>query len=70
VAVVVASRRWRQLYHVVLRWLRDVAWWLQSHGLTVAVAVGGGSGRVMLQWLHGMAVAGGRMAQWWWQWSH
>jgi len=47
-----------------------MVWWLQSHGLMVAVAVGGGSGCVMSQWLHGMAVAGGRMAQWWWRRSH
>ena len=32
----------------------------------VAMAVGGGGGHVVSRWLHGMAVAGGCMAQWWW----
>jgi hypothetical protein len=33
----------------------------------VAVAVSGGGSRVVLWWLHSMAVAGGHMA-WWWLW--
>jgi hypothetical protein len=65
VAVAVALWRRQPSCHVVLRWLHDMAWRSQSHGLTVAVAVGGGGGRVVSRWLHGMAVAGGHMAQWW-----
>jgi hypothetical protein len=50
-----------------------VVWQLQLHGLMVAVAVSGGGGHVVSQWLHSMVVAGGRMARWWsWrsQWLH
>jgi hypothetical protein len=35
---------WQRSCRVVLRWLHGMAWQLQLHGLTVAVAGGGGSG--------------------------